>query len=256
MNFQYFWYTKDNIPEGLGFNFLGARHIITWLICLAVILTVCFMFKKLDDKSKEFVIRGVGLSIVTIEIIKDIVVISLGQWDIEYLPLHVCGVNVILIAIWLFTRSRIIADLLYCLCSFGAALALTTPNWMTLPVWNFMHLQTVTIHTLLVIFPILVVMAGHRPNIKNAPKCFGAVLAYSAVIYVFNKIFDSDFVFLNGARNTPFEPLVKIIGPLYVIPMMLLLGCIMLGMYLPWHLADKKRAKTAESGQVCSSSVK
>ena len=256
MDFQYFCYTKDNIPDGLGFSFLGPRHIISWLISLAVILTVCLLFKKLDEKSKEFVIRGVGLSIFGLEIIKDIVVVALGQWDIEYLPLHICGANVILIAVWLITKNRIIADLLYCLCPFGAALALTTPNWMTLPVLNFMHFQTVIIHTLLVIFPILIVMAGSRPDIKNAPKCFGAVLAYSAVIYVFNKIFDSDFVFLNGARNTPFEPIVKIIGPLYVIPMMLLLGCIMLGMYLPWHLSDKKKRQTDEKNQVCSSSVK
>ena len=243
MDLQYFWYTKDNIPDGLGFSFLGARHIITWLISLAVIIAAAMLFKRASEKSKDRTLKAIAASLVIIEIVKDIVVIAVGQWSIDYLPLHVCGVNIILAAIWAVKRNPIVADLLYCIGTFGAALALTTPNWMALPVWNFMHLTSVIIHILLVIFPIMIVMQGHRPDIKNWPKCFAVALCYCGVIYVFNKIFDTDFVFLNGARDTPFVPLVNLIGPLYVIPMIMLLGLIMLLMYLPWYLADRKKLK-------------
>ena len=240
MSFEYFWYTKDNIPDGLGFNFLGPRHIITWLIAAALIVSTAILFKKADAKTKEFFLRGTAFSLVTIEVIKDIVAAAVGQWSIDYLPLHICGINIILVTVWIFTRNKIVADLLYCIGTFGAALALTTPNWMTLPVLNFMHLQSVTVHILLVLFPIMIVLAGHRPNIKNWTKCFAVAVCYCGVIYVFNKIFDTDFVFLNGARDTPFVPVVNLIGPLYVIPMIMLLGLIMFLMYLPWYISDKK----------------
>ena len=243
--FQYFWYTKDNIPDGLGFSFLGARHIVTWLLSLSIIIGLAMLFKKASPKAKNIAIWVVAIYLIVNEIVKDIVVIVLGQWTLEYLPLHICGINIILTMVYAITRNRIVADLLYCIGAFGAALALTTPNWMALPVMNFMHFHSVSVHILLVLFPIMLILNGHRPNIKNWLKCFIVAVCYCVPIYIFNKIFDTDFVFLNGARDTPFVPIVDIIGQLYVIPMIMLLGLVMFLMYLPWYLSDRKKAAKA-----------
>ena len=201
--------------------------------------------KKASAKTKNAALWAVAASLVVIEIFKDLVLIVSGLWSLDYLPFHICGINIILALVWAITRSGIVADILYCIGTFGAALALTTPNWMALPVLNFMHLQSVIVHILLVLFPIMIVLNGHRPNIKNWRKCFLAAVCYCVPIYIFNRIFDTDFVFLNGARDTPFVPIVNFIGPLYVIPMIMILGLIMFLMYLPWYLDDRKKAKNA-----------
>lgn len=243
--FEYFWYTKSTIPDGLGFSFLGPRHIITWLIALAIIVAGTILYKRASAKTKETWIWIVATALIAEEIVKDIVVTVIGQWEIDYLPLHICGINIILTMVYAITRSKIVADLLYCIGTFGAALALTTPNWMALPVMNFMHLHSVSVHILLVLFPIMIILKGHRPDIRNWLKCFLIAVCYCVPVYVFNKFFDTDFVFLNGARDTPFVPLVNLIGPLYVIPMIMLLGLVMLLMYLPWYISDRKKAKNA-----------
>lgn len=243
--FEYFWYTKSTIPDGLGFSFLDSRHIITWLISLAIIVVAALSYKKANAKTKETALWVVAIFLVANEIIKDIVVLVTGQWEIDYLPLHICGINIILALVYAITRSRIVADLLYCIGTFGAALALTTPNWMVLPVVNFMHFHSVSVHILLVLFPIMIILNGHRPDIRNWPKCFLIAIGYCVPVYVFNKIFDTDFVFLNGARDTPFVPIVNLIGPLYVIPMIMLLGLVMILMYLPWYISGHKKTKNA-----------
>ena len=50
--------------------------------------------------------------------------------------------------------------------------ALLFPSWATLPFPNLMHLHSFTVHTLLVAYPVMLLLAGElRPSARYIPQC-------------------------------------------------------------------------------------
>lgn len=246
MNFNYFWYTKDNIPEGVGIKFFGASHIIGLVLAVAIIVGLAVMFKKFNQQQKDRMLKITVILLVIDEIIKHAGCAAIGQWKVDYLPLHVCSVSLILSVIYIFTKNKTIAQILYCLGIPGACVALLTPSWLALPVFNFMHLHSYTVHILLILFPILLVINGERPSFRYFRGAYSAVLLYCVPIFFLNKLWDTDFVFLNGARDTPLSFLPDVLGdPWYIFPCALILGLLMVLMILPWHIIDKRKNKNS-----------
>lgn len=245
MNFSYFWHTQDSIPDGVGFKLFGAFHIIELMVAALIITGLALLFKKLGQKGRERMLIVIGILLVIDELFKDIGAAAVGLWEIGYLPLHICSVSLILSIVYLFTRNKTIAQILYCLGIPGACVALITPSWTELPLWNFMHLHSYTVHILLILFPILLVINGERPRFRYFVGAYSAVLIYCIPTYFLNKLLDTDFVFLNGARDTPLSFLPDVLGdPWYIFPCALILGLFMILMILPWHIIDKKKSKT------------
>lgn len=246
MNFEYFWYTKSNIPDGVGFKLFGTFHILSILAAIAIIVGLALLFKRLGKKGRWTMIVIVGCSLLANEIFKDVFCLAVGEWEVDYLPFHICGINLILSFVYLFTRNRVIAQILYALGIPGASMALLTPTWTPLPFLNAMHLHSYTVHICLILFPILLVINGERPTYKYFKWSYASVLIYCIPTYFLNKALDTDFVFLNGARDTPFEFLPEVLGdPWYIFPCAAILGGLMALMILPWHIGDKKKLKTA-----------
>ncbi|MBQ8623700.1 MAG: TIGR02206 family membrane protein [Oscillospiraceae bacterium] len=246
MNFNYFWYTKDTIPDGVGFKLFGAFHISSILAAILIIACLAFAFKRLGEKGRWRMIVVVGCSLLANELFKDIFTLAIGEWKVEYLPFHICGINLMLSFVYLFTKNKVIAQILYALGIPGASMALLTPTWTSLPFFNAMHIHSYTVHICLILFPILLVINGERPTYKYFKFAYSAVLIYCVPIYFLNKALDTDFVFLNGVRDTPFEFLPEVLGdPWYIFPCALILGLLMAIMILPWHIIDKKKQKAS-----------
>lgn len=244
MNFEYFWYTKDSIPDGVGFKLFGAYHISSILAAILIITGLALLFKRLGEKGRRRMIVIVGCFLLCNELFKDIYTLSVGEWRVEYLPFHICGINLILSFVYLFTKDKIIPQILYALGIPGASMALLTPTWTNLPFLNAMHIHSYTVHICLILFPILLVINGNRPTYKYFKWSYAAVLIYCVPIYFLNKVLDTDFVFLNGARDTPFEFLPEVLGdPWYIFPCAAILGGLMALMILPWHIIDKRKKK-------------
>ena len=247
METKYFWYSNKMIEkledaEGieLGFEHFDETHIIMLLIATAIIGACSFLFSKLGVHGRTVMLNALSVLMVADELLKHIGNVALDSWSVNYLPLHLCSVNIFLCVAYSFTKSKTIAKLLYCLGAPGAVLALLLPTWTNQPVLNFMHLHSYTVHILLLMFPILLVVDGLRPSIKDVPKCFVCVVGYAIPLYFVNKLLDTDFLFLNGARKTPFEDLVALIGDPWYVPLMLLLFALLAFlMCLPWTRIEK-----------------
>jgi len=194
---EYFLETTDTIEAGVGFDHYGMLHIV-WLV-LAV-LTFVFVTKAYcgkDAKTKAKWRKVIALLIVADELWKMLWLTIGGNYTLDYLPLHLCSINIILIAIHAWKPSKLLDNFLYLVCIPGALSALLFPSWASLPLANFMHLHSFTVHTLLALYPLMLTVAGDiKPEIKMFPKCLVFLFGMAVPIYIFNVIFDTNFMFL------------------------------------------------------------
>ena len=235
-----FFVTKDTIPEGVGFSTFGPMHLI-WLAAIVLcIITAAIVYKRLDEQKRKIMRVVIGSAIVLLEIAKDIFHGIVGEFGVGYLPLHLCGINILLIGFDLFKQNNTVRNFLYYFSIAGASLALLFPNWASLPCWNFSCIHSFSIHGLLVMYPILLVAGGEvKPDLKTMPKCILLLIGMAIPIYFVNLAFDTNFMFLmRPDKGNPLEMFEKLLGNhLWGFP--ILLPVVMLIMYLPILLINK-----------------
>jgi hypothetical integral membrane protein (TIGR02206 family) len=241
-----FFVTSDHIPEGVGFQAFGLTHILWLLAGLAACVIACIFFRKLSADKQKRVLKVLGAYIFLQEMVKNLVLICLGEFGWGYLPFHLCGINILLIAFDTFKQTKTVRSFLYYFAIPGAALALIFPNWTKMPVWNFFHLHSFTIHILLVLYPLLLVTTNQVPmELKAALQGVGLLVAMAIPVYGLNLLWGTNFMFLmQPDSGNPLELFEKLLGShLWGFP--ILLPVVILVMYLPIAMLKyrQKRAK-------------
>ena len=200
-----FFYTSDTVPEGLGINHYGIEHLCWLAAAVLFIAGISLLYRKSDARRRRKIQVIMAALIVLEEVSRDIFLIVTDQFAVCHLPLHLCSVNIILIAVHACKRTKTVDNFLYGICIPGAAAALLFANWLELPVWNYMSIHSFTVHILLVAYPVMMTVGGElQPSVKQLPKCIGLVFGLAVPIYIFNLIFDTNFMFLMyGEEGTP-----------------------------------------------------
>lgn len=128
-----------------------------------------------------------------------------GNYLPKYLPLHLCSVNMILIAWHAARPNKMLDNFLYTTCVPGALMAVLFPNWLELPRANLMHIHSFTVHILLVAYPVMLLAERDiSPEVKYLPKCLGFLAVLALIALVFNMVFGTNFMFLMQAdEGTP-----------------------------------------------------
>lgn len=125
-----------------------------------------------------------------------------GRYLPDYLPLHLCSINIILIAIHAWKPSKMLDNFLYGVCIPGAMAAMLFSSWTSLPPLNFMHLHSFTIHILLITYPVMLTVGGDiRPDWRMLPKCILFTLCMAVPVYLVNLALDTNFMFLMYAEE-------------------------------------------------------
>ena len=237
-----FFTTNDNLPEGVGFQTFDLTHIL-WL-CGALIFYVaaCIFYRRLSAEKQKLTLKILGIYIFAQEMLKNLVLILLDEFGWGYLPFHLCGINILLIAFDVFKQTKTVRSFLYYFAIPGAALALLFPNWTETPVWNFFHIHSFTIHILLVLYPLLLVTTGQADtDLKSALKGTALLVAVAIPVYGLNLLWDTNFMFLmQPDSGNPLELFEKLLGShLWGFP--ILLPVVILVMYLPARLLKKQK---------------
>ena len=236
-----FFVTSDNIPEGVGFQAFGLTHIL-WLLAGALLcIAACIWHKKLSEKKQKILRTVLGAYIFAQEMIKNLVLIILGEFSWGYLPFHLCGINILLIAFDIIKPTKVVRSFLYYFAIPGAALALLFPNWTKMPVWNFFHLHSFTIHILLVLYPMLLITTGQvATDLKAALRGVLLLVAMAIPVYGLNLLWGTNFMFLmKPDSGNPLEMFEKLLGShLWGFP--ILLPIVIFVMYLPTRISRKK----------------
>ena len=242
-----FFVTSDHIPEGVGFQTFGLAHILWLLAGLTLCVAACIFFRKLSADKQKRVLKVLGAYIFLQEMVKNLVLICLGEFGWGYLPFHLCGINILLIAFDTIKQTKVVRSFLYYFAIPGAALALIFPNWTKMPVWNFFHLHSFTIHILLVLYPLLLVTTNQvSTDLKSALRGVGLLVAMAIPVYGLNLLWGTNFMFLmQPDSGNPLELFEKLLGShLWGFP--ILLPVVILVMYLPVFVI-KNRRKSAKA---------
>ena len=229
------------MPEGLGFQAFGPTHLLWLLGGLILWVGGCIFYRKLSADKQKIALRLLGAYVFLQEMVKNTVLLLLSEFSWGHLPFHLCGINVLLIAFDAIKQVKTVRSFLYYFAIPGAMLALLFPNWTEMPVWNFFHLHSFTIHILLVLYPLLLVTTGQADtDLKSAIKGVGLLVAMAIPVYGLNLLWDTNFMFLmHPDTGNPLEMFEKLLGShLWGFP--ILLPVVIAVMYLPTRIFKRK----------------
>ena len=244
---EYFLFTKGTIPKGLGFSQFDTVHI-TWLMIMVFALVYCgYRYKHLSPTGRIRWKKAMALLLIADELFKQACLIIGGRFTLGCLPLHLCNINIILIAAHAFRPSKTIGNYLYTVCTPATVAAMLFPDWTKMPVMNFLHLHSFTLHILLAVYPVVLTVNGEiKPCVRDIPRCLGMLLAMAAVIYVVDVMLDQNFFFLMDApKGTPLYWFEKNWGD-HRLAFPVLIGAVLAVMYIPielWQAHEKRKDK-------------
>ena len=244
---QYFWYTSEVIPEGMGFAQFSLFHLC-WLAAGALLILLAWlMYRKMEDRSRTVWRRVIASLLLADELFKLIPMLITGRFQPSYLPFHLCSVNLILIAWHAWKPNKLLDNFLYTICIPGALAALLFPSWTSLPTVNYMVIHSFTVHILLVMYPVVLTAAGEiRPNIKLLPKLLLMLGVLACVALVVNLIFGTNFMFLTEAEpGNPLYLFEQMWGS-HLLGFPVLITAVLAVMYAPWLIYGAAKKKNSE----------
>ena len=231
-----FWKSYDITHAEYGADYrcyplYGTVHLIELAISLAFIVGAALWYRRSSARTRRRILVG-----VTALLLLDEAALLLGM----ALNVFVCLYNTIMDRNWC-------KEELYALCIPGAMLALLCSSWLDVPSWwTLINLHSVSIHALLVLYPVLLVAGGYRPSPRRVPQVLAFLFGSALPIYFLNKSLNTNFYFLNNPYgNIITSTFTALLGEKYYILGFLPATALALFlMYLPWA-ADYKKKKRA-----------
>lgn len=103
----------------MKWGFFSITHIVSLFVGAGIIVGLYFILRKRSDRTKQIVLGILSFSGILA------VIYNLVTWNspLEYLPLHLCSLNALVLPFAVFTRNKVLNNLLL-LWSFGAWFAL------------------------------------------------------------------------------------------------------------------------------------
>ena len=243
---HYFFDTTGTIPDGMGFPRFGTIHLIWLGSFLAAAFLCSLLYRRLPASGRRIMRFVFAALLIADELFKVIGLAAYGNYTPQYLPLHLCSINIILIAIHAVKPSRLLDNFLYVVCIPAAVAALLFPTWTALPAGNFMHIHSFTVHMLLATYPIMLTAGGDiRPQLRYIPRCLVFLLCLAVPIYLINLWLDTNFMFLMYAPSgNPLYWFGETFGN-HLVGYPVLIAAVVVLMHLPLWLIRRFRREKA-----------
>lgn len=232
-----FFQTTDSIEAGVGFSHFDVLHICWLFFALAVFVICSLHYRRISAHGKKRWRKSIAILLLIDELFKVIVLVCTGQYNASFLPLHLCSINIFIIALHAYRPSKTLSGFLYTVCIPGTMAALLFPSWTALPFWNAMHLHSFTVHILLALYPIVLTVNGElEPSVFDIPKSLGLLILMAVPIYAVNLLLNTNYMFLMFANEgNPLYWFAKNWGShLWGFPVITV--CVLLVMYFPMAL--------------------
>ncbi len=95
----YFWETVDTIAPGLGWPHFGPFLLAVGAFFVVPGAVLCRGYGGMDREMRRRWRRTVALLLVADELFKDFGLLYGGNFSLDYLPLHLCSINIFLIVL-------------------------------------------------------------------------------------------------------------------------------------------------------------
>lgn len=154
----------------------GPVHFATLALAALMIVGLELLLKK-ASRTVQITVLGV-LSFSGIAAI----IFNLVAWDtpLQYLPLHLCSLNAMLLPVVVFTRNKTMGNLLLVWCLGALAALVLNYEMVSVEVCSWTFFFYYFPHVMEFGIPILLLRLG---LVKKDFRCIGSTLAISAAIY-------------------------------------------------------------------------
>lgn len=244
--------------DAKSWSWFSVTHILILLFTFAFCFIMSYFYRKGDEKRRN-ILRW---TLMALMILEEIWMFSISiitkQFEIGFLPLQLCGINIFFCLAYTIKQTDWVGELLYGVALPGALLALVAPTWTAVPAWNFIFIFSTGYHMFLICYPIMLLAGGYRPNFKKLWK--GAVLLIGICVVIFfinifnnymiaktgDKVFwNSNFMFLNYPESLflVFANILGLKGRWYIITLPVMLVLIWALIYTPWIILEKRSIK-------------
>lgn len=239
---SYFFDTTETIPSGVGFGSYSMVHWIWLGILVATCILMSLLYRRMTEHARQRTRKILALLLIADELVKQIPLILTGRWLPDYLPLHLCSINIFLITWHAWKGGAAIGGFLYTVCIPGALAAMLFPSWSSLPAWNLMCLHSFTVHILLILYPVMLTAGKDiRPNWRHTPKYIGILLCMALLVYIVNILLDTNFFFLIEAEaGNPLYWFEQAWGS-HLLGFPVIIAGVLLVMQTPFALLERKK---------------
>jgi hypothetical integral membrane protein (TIGR02206 family) len=201
-------------PPEPRFRALGASHLGPIALFVAVNVLIVVFRARIRDTVLDGALRALvaGLLLAN-EAGLSFWRIRHRLWDVRTsLPLHLCGVSVVLGAAMLLSRSFLLFELTYFWAMGGALQGLLTPDVEGWDFPTFRWATTFISHGLIVTANLyMVFVLGMRPGVASLLKSMAAVNVYGVAMLLVNRALGANYGFLCRKPDQP--TLLDLLGP-------------------------------------------
>ena len=228
------------------FHLFGTPHIVAMAAMLVVPVALSVAVRRADS---ERATRVVCVVFAVVMLVNQVVYwcyryVTEGADTFvrEHLPLHVCGMTVLLSVATLLWRRRFTYELLYFWGLAGAANAMVTPE-LTEGFPHYVFFQYFISHGGIVAAALFATWGlGMRPTFRSLIRAFVAMNAMAAVIACVNLLLDSNYMYLCEAPVTA-SPFLFLPWPWYIL-WLEVLALVFFGLlYLPVLLVERSKSQ-------------
>ncbi|GBG96341.1 YwaF family protein [Lactococcus termiticola] len=239
---NYFFISND-FATGPGFGMFSPTHLLTLLFLAFVGFFIIRNYVKSERSNRKTIRRTIAVIIVSLEVIKDIALLSTGQFTLGNFPFQLCGLGIFFVLWDAFKPTRTSQALLYSLTLPGALMAELTPDWVTNHFINLFVWQSFLIHCLLISYVLCQLISRELlPDFRELRLVLGVMVVIVPIVWVLNQLWATNFFFLEiPVAGSPLMPVHDIFGNFYILGMILLVLLFWMVMYLPWELAKTMR---------------
>lgn len=169
--------------------------------------------------------------------------IATGRFTVQLsLPLNLCDLSIFLCAFLLVARSYKIYEVVYFWALAGTIQSYITPNiYFAYPHLEFFAFYIQHGGEILAILYVTFV-TGFRPQAISIAKSYGVLVAYLALVYLFNLAFGSNYMFLMADTPQPstITKMIRVFGapPMHIIGLGLVASASYLLLYAPFAVKD------------------
>lgn len=246
-----FWLHWKSLPTNAGYAHFSGTHLAALGVIAAILLVSVWTFRRVSDRAKQRWLKAIPLVMTGMEVIKDLLLYAQGRFSDQYLPLQLCslGVFVFLLAEFLpGNRGRkVLGEIAMMLILPGAIAALLFPNWSPIyPLWNFFSLHSYTWHTLLIMYPLLLLETGVLDlSIRHIYYEILFLCAVVPPILLFDKRFHLNYMFVNWpVKDSPLEWMEQRMGnPGYLAGYVALTLAVLAVVYIPVEISRRRNGK-------------
>lgn len=244
-----FFVDRDHIPDGVGFSHFDGSHIT--FLCGIIIGIVCIaaLYRRAGERARFRLRAAVAGVVLGLEVTKQLLCLFLGVYNWNLLPLHLCGITIIVITIHTVRPTAFTGEFLYSLSIPGAVMALLFPDWTMYPIANFFCLQSFIIHMFEIAYPVMLLSAAElRPRARRLWMPLTFMVVITPPIFFLNRALGTNFLFLSEpAPGSPLSMLENLLGsPGYIFGAIGILAALWLLLYGPLYIARRVRKKVVK----------